>query len=295
MRTEAIYDAISGFEEAYVSAAENTDAIRLSFRKHRTRQIQMIGTACACAAVMLAAGWIGSQGWFGKRPPAAPGGFVTGENISVSDDLTTLHTAKEQTEARESTSVSDDPITEQTQNRPTTAKEPSTTEPVKETESRNSKTEKNTAQTVPTGARNREGAPPKPTQTDSSPTTDAPTNPKDEAVFYLRYTYFIVDSAYSAYRPGKVVNEEMVGDRLEAAVATGVYVFSDGRTEEDETLRCEIFALTGVAPEVAVCVRFIDKGKGLTTDHYYLMYHPAADTSAIEAYLIPEPSYSGEE
>ena len=165
MNTSAIYDAISGFEEAYVSAAENTDAIRQSFHKHRTRQIQMIGTVCACAAVMLAAGWIGSQGWFGKRPPVTPGGFVT----------------------RESTSVSDDSITEQTQNRPTTAEERST-EPAKETESRKPKTE-NTTQTVPTSTRNREEAPPKPTQTDSSPTTDTPTNPKDEAVFYKRYTY----------------------------------------------------------------------------------------------------------
>lgn len=272
MNTSAIYDAISGFEEAYVSAAENTDAIRQSFHKRRTRQIQMIGTVCACAAVMLAAGWIGSQGWFGKRPPVTPGGFVT----------------------RESTTVSDDSITEQTQNRTTTVEERST-EPAKETESRKSKTEKNTAQTVPTSTRNREEAPPKPTQTDSFPATDMPTNPKDEAVFYLRYTYFIVDSAYSAYRPGKVVSEEMVGERLEDAAATGVYVFADGRTEEDETLRCKIFALTGVDPGIAVCVRFIDKGKGLTTDHYYLLYNPSADTSAIEAYLIPPTEASNEE
>ena len=110
-----------------------------------------------------------------------------------------------------------------------------------------------------------------------------------------RYTYFIVDSSYSAYRPGKVVSEEMVGERLEDTAATGVYVFADGRTEEDETLRCEIFALTGVDPGIAVCVRFIDKGKGLTTDHYYLLYNPEADTSAIEAYLIPQVEANNEE
>ena len=147
MNTSAIYDAISGFDEAYVSAAENTDAIRQSFHKRRTRQIQMIGTVCACAAVMLAAGWIGSQGWFGQKPPAAPNGFVT----------------------RESTAVSDDSITEQTQNRPTTVEERST-EPAKETESRVSKTEDHT-RTAPAVNPTRQEPTTKPSQTDVHATT----------------------------------------------------------------------------------------------------------------------------
>ena len=132
---------------------------------------------CCCIVVAAAAIGFGSQGWFGKRPPVTPGGFVT----------------------RESTPVSDDSITEQTQNRRATVEERST-EPAKETESRNLQTENNTTKTIPTSARNREGAPPKPTQTDSSPATDTPTTKKDEAVFYLRYTYCIVGSAFSAYR-----------------------------------------------------------------------------------------------
>lgn len=120
-----------------------------------------------------------------------------------------------------------------------------------------------------------------------APTTiDPPTDPEDNA-FYQLYTYVIVDSAFSDYRLGKVVGEEMVGERLEDAAAAGVYVQSDGTMQEDETLRCEIFDLTGVDPEIAVCVRFIDRGKGLSTDRYYLLYPPGADMSAIEADLTP--------
>ena len=40
-----------------------------------------------------------------------------------------------------------------------------------------------------------------------------------------------------------------------------MFVHSDGRMQKDGTLRCEIFALTGVDPGIAVCVRFIDRGK----------------------------------
>jgi hypothetical protein len=124
-------------------------------------------------------------------------------------------------------------------------------------------------------------------EAETTTTTDPPTAPEDEVVYHLLYTYTIVSSAFSDYRLGKSVGEEMVGQHLEDAAATGVYVHADGTVQEDETLRCEIFALTGVDPEIAVCVRFIDRGKGLKTDRLYLLYHPDADLSSIEAYLSP--------
>ncbi len=72
MNTANIYDAISGFDEKYVSAADDTDAIRSSFRKNRARTVKITGTVCACAAVVIAAVWIGSQSRFGKTPEATP-------------------------------------------------------------------------------------------------------------------------------------------------------------------------------------------------------------------------------
>ena len=133
MRTENIYDAISGFDEEYVSASDNNDAIRLSFRKNRARKIKMIGTVCTCAVVVMVSGWIGSQGWFGKKPPVEQNPFVP----------------------QESTSVSDDQTTGQAQDQQTTVGEQSTTEPAKETESRISKREAQT-QTTQTDNPNRE-------------------------------------------------------------------------------------------------------------------------------------------
>ena len=133
MKTDAIYDAISGFDETYVTAADNSDAIRLSFRKNRTRKIKTIGTVFACAVVVMASGWIGSQGWFGKKPPASPNTLVPQESISVSDNQ----------------------AAGQTQERQTTVGEQSTTAPSNEAESHISKTE-NHMQTSPTVKQNQQ-------------------------------------------------------------------------------------------------------------------------------------------
>ena len=257
-------------DDLICSASDDTE-VRKAFRQYRSHRNKMLSIMCCCIVVAAAAIGFGSQGWFGKKPPVERNTFVQQESTSISDDQTTGKTQDWQTT-----------VTEQP------------TEPVKEMESRIQKTENHT-QTVTTGNQNRLEPTTKASQTEVHSTTNSPTTSKSEAVFYLKYTYFIVDSAFSAYRPGKVVGEEMVGERLENASATGVYIFSDGRTEEDETLRCEIFALTGVDPGIAVCVRFIDKGKGLTTDHYYLLYNPTADTSTIEAYLIPQTEANNEE
>ena len=151
MRTENIYDAISGLDEKYVTASDNSDAIRLSFRKNRAPKIKMIGTVCACTVVVMVSGWIGSQGWFGKKPPVESNTFVP----------------------QESTFVSDDQTNGQTQERQTTVGERSTTGPAKETESRAPKTEKQT-QATRTDDRNRQEPTTKAARTDVNSTTKPP-------------------------------------------------------------------------------------------------------------------------
>ena len=255
--------------------------LRQSFRRYRARRITGVGALCVCLAAALFAAALRLPGAFPQTPVAVPPTDALSQQAPTAEAGTARPDRHSETTSGDAAAIA-----ASTEGAPERDK---TTRPRADEPSHGAAPEIDT-----------EPAPAAPDTTDGSeavpaPATDPPTTPADEAAFYCKYTYFIVGSAFSDYRPGRVVEEEMVGDRLEEAVATGVYVYADGRTEEDETLRCEIFALTGVAPEVAVCVRFIDKGKGLTTDHYYLMYHPAADTSAIEAYLIPEPSYSGEE
>ena len=68
MNTENIYDAVSGVDQQFVSAADDTDAIRLSFKKNRARKTKIIGSVVCCAVLVLAAGWASFQNRFGKTP-----------------------------------------------------------------------------------------------------------------------------------------------------------------------------------------------------------------------------------
>ncbi len=72
MNNDVIYDAVSGVDEVYLSAADNADAVRNSFKKNRARKTKIIGSVVCCAALVLAAGWISTQNWFGKTPSVMP-------------------------------------------------------------------------------------------------------------------------------------------------------------------------------------------------------------------------------
>ena len=84
MNTENIYDAVSGVDQQFVSAADDTDAIRLSFKKNRARKTKIIGSVVCCAALVLAAGWISSQNWLSKTPSVMPN-----ETTNAGSHLTT--------------------------------------------------------------------------------------------------------------------------------------------------------------------------------------------------------------
>ncbi|MBQ7100995.1 MAG: hypothetical protein IJN81_05135 [Clostridia bacterium] len=91
MNTNNIYDAISGFDEKYISAADNTDAVSLSFRKHKNHKLKIVETLCACAALIIATGWISSQNWFGKNPVVTQTGISVSDNASKTDPPGTEH------------------------------------------------------------------------------------------------------------------------------------------------------------------------------------------------------------
>ena len=281
MNAEMFYDAVSGIDKKFVSAADDTDAIRFSFKKNRARKTRAIGSVVCCAVLVIAAGWFGMQNRFGKMPSLISNDTITAEHLPTEPNET------------QSAAINPGVIPQETED-----PQSETTQSPHETPSGSQEQPASTAQTPSAGnseastvtpENGTEPTAPMPETTDGrqaepAATTDPPTAPEDEVVFHQLYTYVIVSSAFSDYRLGKAVDKENAGERLEDAAATGVYVHSDGTIQEDETLRCEIFALTGVDPAIAVCVRFIDRGKGLKTDRYYLLYHLDADLSAIEAY-----------
>ena len=160
MNTENIYDAVSGVDQQFVSAADDTDAIRLSFKKNRARKTKIIGSVVCCAALVLAAGWISSQNWFGKTPSVMPN-----ETANAGSHLT----APTQTEPTETQPGSVPPATDSTQGaedrQPTTiGEQPSTSD--KETE-------------VPASSADNETRPSQADDTDVSQTKAVPQgNPK---------------------------------------------------------------------------------------------------------------------
>lgn len=111
---------------------------------------------------------------------------------------------------------------------------------------------------------------------------------KNEIAFYKKYTYHIVESEYTDYIPGKVIEEEKVGVKIADVTVSANWVYFDGRTSIPETLRGTVYSIQGIDKNTAVCIIFTDKGEALTTDRYYVMIDPYSDTSAVADYIIPQ-------
>ncbi len=53
-----------------------------------------------------------------------------------------------------------------------------------------------------------------------------------------------------------------------------------------EKLRGEIYSITGISNDVAVALKFLDKGEAVTTTHYYVILNPGADLTPVAEYII---------
>ncbi len=101
------------------------------------------------------------------------------------------------------------------------------------------------------------------------------------------YVYGIEEGAFAAYVSGKVIEENKIGDKIEdVSVMGGWRHNSTGTWLSQEQLRGEVYAIRDVSRDVAVALKFIDKGDALTTTHYYVIMNPDADLSAVEEYTI---------
>ncbi|MBE6763853.1 MAG: hypothetical protein E7553_05840 [Ruminococcaceae bacterium] len=133
---------------------------------------------------------------------------------------------------------------------------------------------------------------------DSHTTTAAPiVVPDDEATLYKYYDYYVDNGAFSSYMNGKVINESKLGNKLDEVTVTAGWKATDGTWLSKEYLRAELYSITGVASDVAVALKFLDKGEAITTSHYYVIMNPVADLSSVEDYVIDPiaPNASGEE
>ncbi len=118
-------------------------------------------------------------------------------------------------------------------------------------------------------------------------TSASDTSSPGELQLSEKYLYQVDEGRFSVYIGGRVIAEEKLGGKItDATVTAGWKSMPDGKWLTEENLRAEVYAIEGIAEEVAVALRFIDKGDALTTTHCYVILNPNADLSDVEEYVI---------
>ena len=126
---------------------------------------------------------------------------------------------------------------------------------------------------------------------DTSPTDSA------ENKYERGYFYQVNEGAFSTYVGGKVISEEKLGSKVEDISVTAGWKNAAGEWISTENLRGEIYLIDGVSRDVAVALKFLDKGEAVTTTHYYVILNPNADVSIVKEYVIAPivPNNPGDE
>ena len=112
---------------------------------------------------------------------------------------------------------------------------------------------------------------------------------RDETGPSMHYTYYINSGRYKNYCPGKVIEKDKVGEKIGSVTVTGYWEGFGAQAEnktQKETLSADVYGIKGVSDSVAVCLKFNDKGDALTTNHYYVVINPDADSSPVSQYII---------
>ena len=100
------------------------------------------------------------------------------------------------------------------------------------------------------------------------------------------YAYGINEGKFSTYIGGKVIAEEKVGNKISNVAVTAGWKNSADEWISTENLNAEVYALDGISEDVAVALKFIDKGEAITTTHYYVIMNPNADLTVVKDYVI---------
>ena len=128
---------------------------------------------------------------------------------------------------------------------------------------------------------------------------DDPVPPIDNEYQYESgYFYQINEGAYSTYVGGKVIAEDKIGNKIADVNLTAGWKDDKGEWKsETEALRGEVYTINSVSNDVAVALKFIDKGEAVTTTHYYVIMNPAADLTPVQDYIIAPitPNNHGDE
>ena len=118
-----------------------------------------------------------------------------------------------------------------------------------------------------------------------------------EIIFAENYVYNVSDGEFSTYVSGKVISEDKIDYKIADVSVSAGWKNSFDEQLTTETLRAEVYLIKGISKDVAVALKFIDKGDALTTTHYYVIMNPEADLTPVKDYLIRplEPNNAGDE
>ena len=118
-----------------------------------------------------------------------------------------------------------------------------------------------------------------------------------EAVFSEAYVYNISDGEFSTYVSGKVISENKIDSKIDDVSVSAGWKNSFDEWRTTETLRAEVYLISGISKDVAVALKFIDKGDALTTTHYYVIMNPDTDLTSVKEYIIAsiKPNNTGDE
>ena len=116
----------------------------------------------------------------------------------------------------------------------------------------------------------------------------------------------IPDGPFAGYQSSYVCDAALVGEKLGEVSVQGAWIriayefqADSGKTEvsktpasDPETLRAKVFCIRGIAPETAVCLKYLDKSEAVSTEHYISFLNPAAEyptlSALFEAVQAPE-------
>lgn len=140
---------------------------------------------------------------------------------------------------------------------------------------------------------NNETNPPVPNEETQPAVNDETTNlvTNNEFGYESRYFYKVDEGDFSTYIGGKVINKDKLGEKISDVTVTAGWETWVGEklteTVSTENLQAEVYLINGVSNDVAVALKFIDKGEAVTTTHYYVILNPDADLSSVKEYIIP--------
>ena len=109
----------------------------------------------------------------------------------------------------------------------------------------------------------------------------------NEGIYEKGYFYGIDEGAFSTYVGGKVITEDKILEKISDVSVTAGWKNDAGEwIDATEKLRGEVYTIEGVSENVAVALKFIDKGEAVTTTHYYVIMNPDEDLTLVEDYII---------